>query len=255
MKIIVLVKQVPDTWGERRLDAATGWLDRDAAEPVLDEIGERALEVALRVKDAAADTEVVALTMGPDDAAEVLRTALSMGADRAVHVVDDALAGADLALTARVLAAAIERTGADAVIAGNESTDGRGGVMAAMLAELLGRPLLDSLDEVAVDGDRVSGVRATEHGTAEVHAPLPAVVSVTERVAEARFPSFKGIMSAKKKPLDRLSLAELGVAPGDDASEVLRVGERPPRQAGRVVVDDGTAARQLADFLAEQRLL
>lgn len=253
MKILVLVKQVPDTWGDRELDVRTGRLNRDAGELVIDEIGERAVEVALRVKDADRATEVVVLTMGPASAEDVLRKSLSMGADAAIHLLDDDLAGADMARTAAVLAAAIRDASADVVIAGNESTDGRGGVMAAMIAEHLGLPLLDSLDEVQVAGGIARGVRSTDGGTADVHAPLPVVLAITERIAEPRFPNFKGIMSAKKKPLERRTAA--GVTLPSAASVVLETRERPPREAGRRVVDDGSAAAELAEFLVTNRLV
>jgi electron transfer flavoprotein beta subunit len=255
VKIIVLTKQVPDTWGDRKLDTATGLLDREASEAVIDEIGERAIEIALRAKDADKSVEVVVLTMGPAEASDALRKGLAMGADSAIHIEDDSLVGADLARTAGVLAAAIERAGADLVIAGAESTDGRGGVLGGWIAELLGRPSLDSLDEVTIAGDTVSGVRGSEHGTAQVHASLPAVIAVTERVAEPRFPNFKGIMSAKKKPLDVFSVADLGVETPTTASVVLATKERPAREAGRKVVDDGNAAAELAEFLVAARLV
>lgn len=255
MKIIALVKQVPDTWGDRKLDTTTGLLDRDASEPIIDEIGERAVEVALLAKDADKNVEVVVLTMGPDSAVDALRKGLAMGADSAIHVLDEGLAGADLARTAAVLAAAITRAGADLVIAGAESTDGRGGVLAGWIAELLGQPSLDSLDEVAITGDTVSGVRGTEHSTAQVHAPLPAIIAVTERIAEPRFPNFKGIMSAKKKPLETVTAADLGVDDTASTSVVLSTTERPPREAGRKVVDDGNAAAELAEFLVAARLV
>jgi electron transfer flavoprotein beta subunit len=255
MKIIALVKQVPDTWEDRSLDTATGLLDRESTEAVLDEIGERSIEVALQAKDADKSVEVVALTMGPASATEALRKALSMGADSAIHVLDDSLAGADLGRTARVLAAAISRAGADLVIAGAESTDGRGGVLAGWIAELLGQPSLDSLDEVTIEASTVSGVRGTEHGSAQVHASLPAIIAVTERIAEPRFPNFKGIMSAKKKPLETLNVADLGVEDGSSASIVLTTAERPAREAGRKIVDDGNAAGELPEFLIAARLV
>lgn len=255
MRIIALIKQVPDTWGDRKLDTTTGRLDRDASDAVIDEIGERAIEIALQAKDADKSVEVVVLTMGPADASEALRKGLAMGADSAIHIEDDALVGADLARTAAVLAAAIDRAEADLVIAGAESTDGRGGVLAGWIAELLGRPSLDSLDQVTIGADTVSGVRGSEHGTAQVHAAFPAVIAVTERVAEPRFPNFKGIMSAKKKPLETLGLADLGIDVPATASVVLTTQERPAREAGRKVVDDGNAAAELAEFLVAARLV
>jgi electron transfer flavoprotein beta subunit len=256
MKIVVLIKQVPDTWGERRLDTATGLLDRDDADRVIDEIGERALEVALSQKDHDKSTEVVIMTMGPAPALEALRKALSMGGDSAVHVLDDALVGSDALRTSTVLAAALQRTGFDLVVAGNESTDGRGGVVPAMLAELLGVPVLSNLDEVDVDAGAVSGSRTIDGGTARVHAALPAIASVTERTPEARFPNLKGIMGAKRKPVEVLTAAELGVDPaGLAGSVVLSTTERPPRAAGTVIDDDGTAAAQLVEYLAGNRLI
>lgn len=254
MKIVVLVKQVPDTWGERQLDTTTGWLDRRGSEAIIDEIGERSVEVALQHKDGDKSAEVVVLTMGPSPATDVLRKALAMGADSAIHVQDDALEGADLGWTAAALARAIG-TGWDLVVTGNESTDGRGGVIPAMLAEHLGVPHLTSLDTVEISGGTVRGDRATEYGTVEAHASLPAVISITERSAEPRFPNFKGILSAKKKPLAVVTLADLGVELPAARSVVLTASRRPPRTAGRLVTDDGTAATQLADFLAAEHLI
>lgn len=259
MKIVVLVKQVPDTEEERHLDPRTGILDREAGENVPDEITERALEVALQYKDNHQDTEVVVLSMGPDTLLKSLRKMLSMGADAAVHVLDDALAGADAPRSARVLAAALERTGYDLVVAGNESTDGRGGVVPAMVAEHLRLPLLPSLDAVDIRADAVSGHCTVDGGSLSLRAALPAVVSVTERAAEARFPNFKGIMKAKKKPLDTFSLAELDLDEaalgGAGRSVVVSVEERPARTAGRKLVDDGGAAGELVEFLVAGRLI
>lgn len=257
MKIIVLVKQVPDTEEERRLDPSTGRLDRGASESVADEINERALEVALQHKDGKKGTEVVVLSLGPADATAALRKALSMGADSAVHVVDDRLEGADIALTAAALAAAVQRTGFDLVVAGNESTDGRGGVVPAMVAEHLGLPLLPSLDTVEITDERVAGEVTVESGSLSVNSALPAIVSVTERSAEARFPNFKGIMTAKRKPLATVSLADLGLDAdtAGGSSTVLTISERPARTAGKKIIDDGTAAGELAGFLADSRLI
>lgn len=257
MKIIVLVKQVPDTEEERRLNPATGQLDRDGSESVADEINERAVEVALRYKDANKGSEVVVLTLGPASAVQALRKVLSMGADSAVHVIDDGLEGADIAATAAVLAAAVQQTGFDLVLAGNESTDGRGGVVPAMVAEHLGLPLLSSLNTVELMHGTVAGEVSVEYGTLGVSAALPAVVSVTERSAEARFPNFKGIMTAKRKPLATLSLTDLGLgaALSRSTSTVYEISKRPARTAGKKIVDDGSAARELAEFLVAGRLI
>jgi electron transfer flavoprotein beta subunit len=255
MKIVVLVKQVPDTAAERRLDLATGQLDREAADNVIDEINERALESALRIKDANKGTEVVAMTMGPDEATQALRKALSMGADSGVHIVDDSLNGADAGRTAATLAAALRATGFDVVIAGNESTDGRAGVVPAMVAEHLKLPLLGSLISAEITDDGVRGVRQGEGGTLNVHAGLPALLTVTERFPEARFPNFKGILTAKRKPVAALSVAELGVPDSASRTVVVSTVERPPRAAGRKLIDDGTAANELAEFLVANRLV
>jgi electron transfer flavoprotein beta subunit len=257
MKIVVLVKEVPDTYGDRKLSLETGLADRAASETVLDEIGERALEVALSFADKNPDTEVVVLSMSPESAAATVRKGLAMGAASAVHVADERLLGADLGLTAEVLAAAVKRTGFDLVIAGNQSTDGTGGVIAAMLAELLGVPAATNLNSVEITADAVSGERAIDGGTAQVSAALPAVISITERLPDARFPNFKGIMAAKKKPFETITLDDLDVDPEDAAASrsiVIALTERPPRQAGVKIVDEGDAGSQLAEFLIQNRL-
>lgn len=255
MRIAVLIKEVPDTWGERRLDPVTGRVDRQASDAVLDEIGERAVEAALAYQDVDGGAEIVVISMGPTSV-PILRKALAMGATSAVHVLDDALVGADLGRTAAVLAAAIRRTGFDLVIAGNESTDGRGGVIPAMIAEHLGVPGVTALGTLEIAADQVSGTRQGEDESLVVGSPLPAVVSITERMPEARFPSFKGTMGAKKKPLETVTVAELDVAlDGMGTSAVTAVETRPERTAGTKVVDAGDAADQLAEFLAARRLI
>lgn len=257
MKIVVLVKQVPDTYEERKLDTATGVLDREASEPIIDEIVERAIEVALSYKDSHKDTEIVLLSMGPDSVTASLRKGLSLGADSAVHVLDDGLRAADLVRTSAVLSAALTATGYDLVIAGNESTDGRGGVMPAMLAEQLGLPHLTSIDSVEIAADRIGGVRETENGTLDVHATLPAIISITERSPEVRFPNFKGILGAKKKPITVMSLSELNLASGLPAarSVIVSTAQRPARTAGTKIVDEGNAAAELTEFLAAGHLI
>ena len=257
MKIVVLMKVVPDTYGDRKLSLETGLADRAASETVLDEICERALELALSHADKNPDTEVPVLTMGPATAAATLRKALAMGAASAVHVNDDALLGADLGLTAEVLAAAIRKGGFDLVITGNLSTDGSGGVLPAMIAEWLDVPQMTQLTSVEIEADRITGQRATDTGTMEVSAPLPAVISVTERMPEARFPNFKGIMAAKKKPFETLNLEQLQVAadnPDAARSIMTAVSEKPPRGAGIKITDEGDAGAKLAQFLIENQL-
>ncbi|QIG39284.1 electron transfer flavoprotein subunit beta/FixA family protein [Microbacterium sp. 4R-513] len=257
MKIVVLVKEVPDTWGDRKLNLETGLADRGASEAVLDEIGERALEVALSYADKHPGTEVVVLSMAPESAANTLRKGLQMGAASAVQVVDDGLLGADLGLTAEVLAAALQRIGYDLVIGGNLSTDGVGGVIPAMIAELLGVPGLGWLNSVEIDDGTVSGERASDGATIRVSAPLPAVISITEALPDARMANFKGIMAAKKKPFETLSLADLSVEAEDHSaahSIVIALSEKPPRAAGVKIVDEGDAGEKLAEFLLQNRL-
>ncbi|WP_111719626.1 electron transfer flavoprotein subunit beta/FixA family protein [Homoserinimonas sp. OAct 916] len=259
MRIVVLVKQVPDTSDVRKLDLNTGLLDRDAGEPIVDEINERGLEAALRYKDDNKGTEVVVLSMGPENAIKSIRKALSMGADSGVHIVDDSLAGADALVTSLAISKALERTGYDLVVAGNESTDGNGGIVPAMISERLGIPLLGFLVNMEITEAQVSGERQGDDGTANVHAGLPAIVTVTERFDYARFPNFKGIMTAKRKPVDTVTLAELGVDAAEvsslDRTEVISAVERPARTAGTKIDDDGTAAATLVEYLATNRLV
>lgn len=251
MKIAVLIKQVPDTAEERILDPDTGRIDRDAGDAVIDEITERALELALTVKDQDKSTEVVVVTMGPGNAAKSIRKALSMGADSGIHVLDDSLAGADLVLTAQTLADALRGAGADLVIAGNESTDGRAGMLPAMIAEHLGLPLLGSLLEAEIGADAVRGKRHNDSGTQDVTAGYPAIITVTEGFDEARFPNFKGILGAKRKPVQTLPAP----GTGHPATAVADVSKRPARTAGAKITDDGNAAAELVDFLAARRLI
>lgn len=258
MKIFVLVKEVPDTYGDRRLNLETGLADRAAGDVVLDEITERALEVALSHADKNEGTEVVALTMAPDSSTASVRRALAIGAHSAVHIADAQLAGADLGLTAEVLAAAIRRAEPDLVITGNLSTDGSGGVIPAMLAEHLGWAQATALTSVEITADGISGVRGADAGGQPISAPLPAVVSITEALPDARFPNFKGIMAAKKKPLEVLSLDDLGVSadPGAAPRTIMTaVSEKPPRAAGVKIVDEGDAAEKLVEYLVQNRLV
>ncbi|WP_025778233.1 electron transfer flavoprotein subunit beta/FixA family protein [Brevibacterium sp. VCM10] len=257
MKIVVLVKEVPDTYGDRQLDTETGLADRGASEAVLDEIGERALEVALSHADVEDSTEVTVLSMAPDGATATIRKSLAMGAASATHIVDEALIGADLGLTAETLAAAIRRAEFDLVITGNLSTDGNGGMIPAMLAEHLSVGLATGLSEVTITGGSVSGTRAVDDGVQQVEVDLPAVISITEALPEARFPNFKGIMAAKKKPLEVVSLADLDVDaddPSTSRSIMVSVAEKPPREAGVKITDDGDGGTNLAEFLLENRL-
>jgi electron transfer flavoprotein beta subunit len=259
VKIAVLVKEVPDTWGDRKIDLATKRVDR-SGDLVIDEINEKAVEAALLVKEANAGSDLTVVTMGPKSALDALRKGLAMGADAGIHIVDDSLAGSDAVQTSAALAAALAPRGFDLVITGNESTDGRTAAVPAMLAERLGVAQLTFLRTLEVSGSRVSGERMTEDGHIDVAAELPALVSVTEQIAEARYPNFKGLMAAKKKPVETLALADLGIPAGDAGganswSVVETVTPRPPREGGTLITDDGTAATQLADYLASAKLI
>lgn len=259
MKIAVLVKEVPDTWGDRRIDPSTTRVDR-SGDLVIDEINEKAVEVALLTKESHSGSEVTVVTMGPPSALAVIRKALAMGADNGIHITDDGLVGSDAVQTSAALAAALDGRGFDLIIAGNESTDGRSGAVPAMLAERLGFAQLTFMRTLDVGSGTVSGERLTATGHLDVTAPLPALVSVTEQIAEARFPSFKGIMSAKKKRVDALSIADLGLAGSDTGgahswSVVEQVTERPARQGGTIIKDDGTAGTQVAEFLITAKLI
>lgn len=264
LRIVVCVKQVPDTWSEKRLDPTDQTLDRAAADGVIDELDTYAVEEALRVKEANEGSTVVVLTMGPAGAADTVRKALSMGADEAVHVVDDALHGSDALATSLVLAKAIERTGFDLVVLGSESTDARMGVVPAMLAERLGVPQATLASKVEIDASSdpatVRVDRQTDAGQAVVSAQLPAVISVLEKINEPRYPSFKGIMAAKTKPTATWSLADLGIDASSvglaaAATAVLDATQRPPRGEHTIIKDDGDAGSRIADFLVSRKLL
>lgn len=256
MKIAVLIKQVPDTETERHLTSA-GRADRDASDRVFDEITERALEAALKEKDADKHVEIVAVTMGPSTAGEALRKALSMGADKAIHIQDDALSGADALVTARALAQAVTNQGFDLIVAGNESTDGRGGVVPAMVAEALNLPFLGPLNSLEISGNTVRGERSDAGGSTVLSATTPAVISVAEAMGEARFPKFKGILAAKRKPVDVQGASGLGLTGLDHQSGnlVLSAAQRPARTAGTKIIDEGQAAAELAAYLAAEKLI
>jgi electron transfer flavoprotein beta subunit len=256
--IAVLAKVVPDTYGDRHITLETGLVDRSGSEIVVDEIGERAVEAAVTLAENLSDCRVTIISMGPVAAAGPLRKALAMGADDGVHIVDDALVGADLTLTAEVLAAAVRHIGPDLVLLGNVSTDGTGGVLGAMLAELLAFAQITNLATIAFEGDTVRGTRVTDRGVSDVEAGLPAVASVTEALPDPRFPSMRNITAARRKPFETVSLSDIGFPAGGDEtarSIVIAASERPPRNAGTKVVDDGSAGRQLADFLVERGLV
>ena len=264
MKIVVCVKQVPDTAAERTLRPADSALDRAAVDGLINEIDEYAIEEGLLLAEAqraaGGDAEVTILTMGPEKAAESIRKALSMGADQAVHLLDDGLAGSDALSTSYALAQVLKQIGFDLVICGSESTDARMGVMAAMLAERLGVPQASLAIKLELDGSVLRIRRVSEDGYFEVESSLPAVVSVIEKINEPRYPSFKGIMAAKKKPVQTMSLADAGIDPalvgfGGSATEVVDFAQRPPRQSGTIVKDEGDGGVKVAEFLAVQKFI
>jgi electron transfer flavoprotein beta subunit len=256
MKIAVCVKHVPE--GSSRIDPGSKRLDR-SGEGALNHFDANALEEALRLKGDA-ETEVVVVSLGPAKAADSLRKALAMGADRALLVSDDGAAGSDLVATSRVLASALERESADLVLFGQQASDSDGAVLWAAVAERLQRPVVSQAAELSLQDGTLSVKRQTEFGYDVIEAGLPAVVAVSDAINEPRYPSLKGIMGAKKKPFDTVSLAELGVDPGEagDAgskTEVLALSEPPSRGDARKIEDDGNAAQAIVDFLAEKRLV
>jgi electron transfer flavoprotein beta subunit len=259
MNIVVLVKQVPDTWSERKLSDSDSTLDRDAADAVINELDEYAIEEALQLAEKHGG-EVTVVSVGPDKAAESVRKALSMGADKAIHVSDEALHGSDAWVTSAVLAKAIERAGFDLVLLGSESTDARMGVMAGMLAERLGVPQVSLAAKVDIDGTSIEIRRQADYGYDRVTSSLPAVVSVVEKINEPRYPSFKGIMAAKKKPVETLALADLGLEKDQvglpaSATQVVSFAARPPREAGTIVTDEGDGGTKAAEFLAARKFI
>jgi len=259
VKIAVCVKEVPEAGGARRIDPATKRLDR-SGEAALNAFDVNAVEEALRVKEATGDAEVVVLSVGPARALDSLRKALAMGADRAVLVSDEGAAGSDLVATSRVLAKALEREGADLVLFGQQSSDSDGAVLWAAVADRLRLPLVSQAAELTVSDGKVRVKRQTEFGYDVIEAPLPAVVAVSDAINEPRYPSLKGIMGAKKKPFETLSLGDIGLDAGEageagSKTEVLSLTDPPSRGDARKIEDDGSAAQAIVDFLAEKRLV
>ncbi len=260
MRIVVCVKEVPDPSAPKRIDPATLRLDR-SVDGTMNEFDAHALEEALRLKDSDAGSEVVVLSMGPPSAAESLRKALAMGADRLVLVADDAAVGSDLVATSAVLAKALEREDADLVLLGQQAGDSDGAVLWAALADRLRLPLVSQAASLELADGNVRSRRQTEYGYDVLEAPLPCIVAVSDAINEPRYPSLKGIMGAKRKPQDVVSLADLGVA-ADEAgeagsrTEVYAVGEPPPRgETMRIEDDGGDAAAKVLEFLLERKLV
>jgi electron transfer flavoprotein beta subunit len=265
MNIVVCVKYVPDATADRHFES-DNTVDRVGVPGLLSELDEYAVEQALQLKEKGEDIEVTALTVGPEDAAEAIKKALQMGADKGVHVVDDAIAGSDALATSQVLAAALSKLGADSgevdvVMCGMSSTDAAMSVIPAMLAERLDLPQVTLGSVIESQGKEFRIKRDGDTATEVIGATAPLVLSVTDQSGEARYPSFKGIMAAKKKPLETWSLSDIGVDAGqvglDNAwSLVESTEERPPRTQGEVVADeDGSGAKALVEFLASKKFI
>ena len=265
MNIVVCVKYVPDSTADRQFES-DGTVDRVGVDGLLSELDEYAVEQALRLKEKAGDdTTVTALCIGPEKAVDAVRKALQMGADKGVLVSDEAIAGSDYAATSLVLARAVEKLqgegSVDVVMCGMASTDASGGVVPAMLAERLDLPQVTLASVVETQGDQVRVKRDSDTATEVVGGTMPLVLSVTDQSGEARYPSFKGIMAAKKKPLETWSLSDIGVDAGEVGLEaawtaVADTNARPPRTAGEIVKDeDGSGAVALAEFLASKKFI
>jgi electron transfer flavoprotein beta subunit len=259
MNIVVLVKQVPDTEAERKLNPADNTVDRASVDPVINYIDEFAIEEGLQLKESQGG-EVTILTVGPERAIESIRKALSMGADKAVHVTDEALHGSDAIQTAKVIAKALGTIEWDVVIAGSEATDSRAAIVPALLAEALGAPQLTQARKVTVDGSTVTIERVTDTGYESVQGATPAVISVVEKINDPRYPSFKGIMAAKSKPITVLALSDVGIDAGEAGlanawSQVVSFENAPPRAAGQTVKDEGNGGAAIADYLASKKLI
>jgi len=263
VNIVVCVKYVPDAQGDRGFEAGDSTTDRDGVEGRLSELDEYAVEEALKIVEAG-EGEVTVLTVGPAGAADAIKKALQMGAHAGVHVSDEAIAGSDAIATSLVLARAVEKIGesapVDLVLTGMASTDAVMSVVPAMLAERLGLPQVTYASELAVDGQVVTIRRDGDASTQTITSSLPALVSVTDQINEPRYPSFKGIMSAKKKPVATWTIADLGIDPaqvglGAAWTAVETVTARPPRAAGEVVKDEGDGGLKLAEYLVGHKLV
>lgn len=260
MKIVVCAKFVPDATADRRFRSEDNTVDRAGVDGLLSELDEYAVETALTVKENG-DAEVTVLTVGPEQAADAVKKGLQMGADAGVHVIDDAIHGSDAVATSLILAKALGKLEADLVVFGMGSTDGGMGVVPAMVAERLGLPAVTLGSEVTVDGATVKIRRDGDTASDTVEGTLPLVLSVSDQANEPRYPSFKGIMAAKKKPVETWSLADLELS-GEQVgqagawTEVTEVTARPARTAGTIVADeDGSGAAQLVEFLSTNKFL
>ncbi len=260
MNIVVCVKHVPDAQSDRTFNESDSTTDREGVDGLLSELDEYAVEAALKLVEEG-EGEVTVLTIGPAQAADAVKKALQMGADKGVHVSDEAIHGSDAVATSLVLAEAIRKIGSpDLVLTGMASTDGTMGVVPAMLAERLGVPQVTYASELTVSDGTATIRRDGDTASETIVATLPALVSVTDQINEPRYPSFKGIMAAKKKPVETWSLADLGVDAsqvGLDAAwtKVESFTKRPPRQQGQIVTDEGDGGTRLAEFLSAQKFI
>ncbi|WP_404384074.1 electron transfer flavoprotein subunit beta/FixA family protein [Knoellia locipacati] len=263
MNIVVCVKYVPDAQSDRTFNEADNTTDREGVEGLLSELDEYAVEEALKLAEAG-EGEVTVITVGPEQAVNAVKKALQMGADKAVHVSDGAIHGSDSAATSLVLAEAVKKAAGgsnpDLVLMGMSSTDGVMGVVPAMVAERLGLPGVTYASELTIDGDKVSIRRDGDVASETIESTLPALISVTDQINEPRYPSFKGIMAAKKKPVETWTLADLGIDAGQvglDAAwtKVTSFAKRPPREQGQLVTDEGDGGTKLAEFLSAQKFV
>ncbi len=254
MNVVVCVKQIPDPATPGKLDPDTKTLVREG-KLILDDSDAYGVEMALQLADKAGGGDVTLVSMAPNGEVGGLRTALAMGAAKAILVSDDSLKGADALTTAKVLAAAIKRAEPDLVIAATESTDGYTGTTPVQVAELLGLPAVTFAKHVEIDGSTVKVNRQTEAGYDEVECPLPALVTVTAGVVEPRYPSFKGIMAAKGKPVDTLKVGDLGIEAPAVGQQVVDVAAAEERQAGEIVVDEGDAHERVVAFLEQLKVI
>jgi electron transfer flavoprotein beta subunit len=262
MKIAVCAKYVPEAAAHAKIDPQTKRLDR-SGEGALNEFDVHAVEEALKLKEAETEAdagEVVVVSLGPERALEAMRKALAMGADRVVLVSDERAAGSDLVATSRVLAAALQREEPDLVLFGQQANDSDGAVLWAAVADRLQRPLISQVAELTRENGKVRGKRQTEYGYDVIEASLPAVVAVSDAINEPRYPSLKGIMGAKKKPQETLSLSDLGVDAGEageagSRTEVYALGDPPARGDTVKIEDDGTGAEKIVAFLQEKKAL
>jgi electron transfer flavoprotein beta subunit len=259
VKVVVCVKEVPDASAPKRIDPQSYRLDRSVP-GALNEFDTHAIEEGLRLKETGGEGEVVTVLMGPERAADSLRKALALGADRAVHVVDEALAGSDLVATSKALAKAVEREEPGLVLFGQQAGDSDGAVLWAAVADRLSLPVVSQAASLEIADSKVKVKRQTEYGYDVIEAPTPCVVAVSDAINEPRYPSLKGIMGAKKKPQDTVTVAELGldsseVGEAGSRTEVYALGEPPPRGDSKRIEDDGNAAEAILDYLTEKKLV